>query len=212
MPIPLLDPRQYAFWSKEEQLLLDKIAPTLLSLIFKGGTNGSDLLPERVRVLVDWDQFNQRAVDYLHNYRVSWWQSINEVTRNHTVQAIDEWIKNGEPLPMLEARLERYFDQPRAHRVAVTEVTRVYAEGNQAAWRSTGFVESQRWHTSNDEKVCPICAPLDGMEVELDGGEFTTEEGEGITGPPAHVNCRCWLTPVVSVEAAGKEFERILED
>jgi len=41
------------------------------------------------------------------------------------------------------------------------------------------------WQTSGDEKVCEICGPLDGKaEDEWDDPE----------GPPAHVNCRCWMT------------------
>ena len=48
------------------------------------------------------------------------------------------------------------------------------------------------WRTNQDDLVCLICAPLDGMEVEIDEG-FSTEEGEGVDGPPIHPNDRCWL-------------------
>lgn len=44
-----------------------------------------------------------------------------------------------------------------------------------------------RWHTAQDEKVCPICAPRDGMlfsELEI-RYEY-----------PAHPNCRCTIEPV----------------
>jgi hypothetical protein len=51
-------------------------------------------------------------------------------------------------------------------------------------------VDGKRWNTAVDELVCPICEPLDGMEIGLEEDGFTTEAGDiGLTGPPAHVNC-----------------------
>jgi hypothetical protein len=78
--------------------------------------------------------------------------------------------------------------------IAVTEVTRSYAEGNQIAWKESGVVEGKEWNTANDEIVarCPICWPLHGVVIPI-GEEF---DG-GFDGPPAHPRCRCWITPVV---------------
>jgi len=39
-----------------------------------------------------------------------------------------------------------------------------------------------RWHTRDDERVCPECGPLDGA---------TWTDGDGPV-PPLHVNCRCF--------------------
>jgi hypothetical protein len=43
------------------------------------------------------------------------------------------------------------------------------------------------WHTQRDEKVCKICGPLDGKNQR-----FWEDKYEN--GPPAHPNCRCFLT------------------
>jgi hypothetical protein len=37
------------------------------------------------------------------------------------------------------------------------------------------------WHTTEDERVCPECGPLDGLTWEATDGPM----------PPLHVNCRC---------------------
>ena len=37
------------------------------------------------------------------------------------------------------------------------------------------------WRTTGDERVCPVCGPLDGQEGPADAGPQ----------PPAHPNCRC---------------------
>jgi len=41
------------------------------------------------------------------------------------------------------------------------------------------------FHTHDDERVCPECAPLDGAPIN---GADTNQH------PPLHTNCRCWLT------------------
>jgi SPP1 gp7 family putative phage head morphogenesis protein len=56
-----------------------------------------------------------------------------------------------------------------------------------------------RWITSQDEKVCPICAPRDGLlytELEI---RYSY---------PAHPNCRCQLEPV----DLGGELVKVAEE
>ncbi len=123
--------------------------------------------------------------------------------------------------------------------IAATEVTRAVAAGNEALWKSTGVIGGKQWRTARDERVCVICQPLDGKVTELDGTfDLSPEEVAGsdamaalgldeetamqralsVLGnvgrthqrPPAHPRCRCWESPIVSVEMVGSEFDRIL--
>jgi hypothetical protein len=48
-------------------------------------------------------------------------------------------------------------------------------------WREAVPLIWERWQTRGDERVCPICGPLAGMEFP--GGAGPT--------PPLHPNCRC---------------------
>jgi len=64
------------------------------------------------------------------------------------------------------------FGRQRARRVAVTEVTRVYAAGNEEAWRATGYVTGKRWMTARDERVC---FPAWTM-VKTDSGEVPIQD------------------------------------
>lgn len=74
--------------------------------------------------------------------------------------------------------------------MAATEVTRAATAGSEYvanAWVTLrGMAVATVWRTSNDAKVCPICAPLDGLAKEV-FARF------GFDGPPGHPNCRCWL-------------------
>lgn len=203
----MADIYQQSFWDDELDSLAAIIVPAALTILFKGGMGGEKALPKGARILMDWDWFNQAAIDWLKRWQLGNLRDFNELTRRRAVQIIADWVRAGEPLPLLEAKLAPLFGEGRARRVAVTEVTRMYAEGNILAWRSTGVVGGKRWRTANDEKVCPICGPLDDTEVGLDENGFTTAPGEmGLSAPPAHPNCRCWLQPVVSEEDLRKQL------
>lgn len=107
-------------------------------------------------------------------------------SRTQTSQVIADWISTGGTMPDLIDRVSRVWEGPRADVAAVTEVTRLYATGNAAAWEASSVVTAMEWRTAMDDLVCPICGPLADTEVAF-GGEL----------PPAHPNCRCWVVPVV---------------
>ena len=48
-------------------------------------------------------------------------------------------------------------------------------------WREADAVIWHVWRTSGDERVCPVCGPLAGIEFRSDAGPV----------PPLHGNCRC---------------------
>jgi hypothetical protein len=164
----------------------------------------------------------------------NWAANLNETTRRQVSSEISNWVRAGEALPELEKRLGRLpsFTTQRARQVAVTEVTRVYASGNLMAWEASGVVSAKRWRTAFDELVCPICGPMHMTIVEFGGQwNFTQEMRDanpeldsalnslkvsGFTAPPAHVHCRCWLSPVIleahtPEEIAEQRFDKPVE-
>jgi HK97 family phage portal protein len=48
-----------------------------------------------------------------------------------------------------------------------------------------GFEWVRVWRTALDERVCPVCEPLEGVPEDFWAGCFE--------GPPAHMRCRCFL-------------------
>jgi hypothetical protein len=46
------------------------------------------------------------------------------------------------------------------------------------------------WDASNDTRLCPVCAPLDGIKFK--------ERGEPPHAWPAHFSCRCKLLPITA--------------
>ena len=88
--------------------------------------------------------------------------------------------------------LDPLFGPSRAKSIAVTEVTRAYAEGANIAKeqieRMSGLQMVHIWNTNNDSLVCEICAPLNRKKQGDGWWEF----------PPAHPNCRCWTTQEIA--------------
>ena len=196
-------------WPKSLKKLWDSIGGSVFTVLFRGLKNGTNNLPAGAAVAIDWDVVNERAVDYLNRYRMQWVESMVETTRKQSTRIIENWIRSGEPLDVLEKQMEQILGRERARRIAVTEVTRIYAEGNKIAWRDSGMVTGQRWNTAEDELVCPYCAPLDGKEVGLDSG-FLSIGGVAVLNPPLHPNCRCTLSPVVNMDNVRSEIAKAI--
>ena len=141
----------------------------------------------------DWTLANTSARNWAERYTDDLLAGITNTTRRGVGQAVARWTENGEPLPSLIKDLEPLFGKQRAELIASTEVTRAYAEGNRIAYRESGVVDEIEWRTAKDERVCPICGPLDGKQRRF-GEPFDI----GIDAPPAHPRCRCWVVPVIA--------------
>jgi SPP1 gp7 family putative phage head morphogenesis protein len=141
-----------------------------------------------------WELANNAAADWALSYGYELVRGLLSTTRDRLQREVAEYIRNSETIGELTRRIAsgEIFGESRARMIAVTEVTRAYAEGNRAAWKASGVIEGREWRTNADELVCPVCGPLAGQVAGLD-----ENFGDGISGPPAHPRCRCWVVPVV---------------
>lgn len=146
----------------------------------------------------DWGLVNNAVLEALTrlSFDLSYanTMSLTRSTERQLRRYLDEFIRSDEmTINELAKQLERFWSYDRADQIAITEVTRLFAVGNQTVWRESGVIEKQRWNTAVDELVCPVCSPLNGRVVGL------AASWDGIDAPPAHSRCRCWVTPVVEV-------------
>lgn len=140
----------------------------------------------------NWTLANQAAAEWVERYTVQLYDGISQTTNRRLTTAIADWIENGDTLTDLRRELEPIFGRQRAELIASTEVTRAYAEANELAYRESGIASGREWRTAEDERVCPVCGPLEGEQRPF-GQSF----GDGVNNPPAHPRCRCWIVPVV---------------
>lgn len=192
---------QLSFWDENEGGLWDSLASLLLEIYLSGTDGGVEALPSNIRVLVDFDQVNTKALEFAKTYRYSWIKKITDTTRQQTQKAVSDWIQSGAPLDALETALEPVYGSVRAQMIAQTETTRVYAQANREVFESTGLVDEVVWQAANDELVCPVCGALNGTHLGV-------EDIDAL--PPAHINCRCYVLPVVSEEALANKLDEVL--
>lgn len=182
-----------AFWGNEIEILHRLLFPLVRESAQAGVEEGMNMLG--ASIALDWDLVNKQVVTFAETYAFTLARQVTGTTEKIFREAFTTWIESGAPLSDLIDELAPIFGDARAEAIAVTEVTRLFAEGNMLGWTESGVVAAKEWQTSEDELVCPICGPLGEEDpIPLASSSF----GEGLDGPPAHVRCRCWLHPVVS--------------
>jgi len=136
---------------------------------------------------------------------------------DYTTTVMNEVLTMSEGLSasQIKQRLAEVLPRSRAELIARNET--VYAiksgriEQDQSLAQKYGLQLKLVWRTSHDNKVCPVCAAMDGKETTL-GDAFQdtveTEDGEVVSWdhstwndsgriPDAHPNCRCYFDEVL---------------
>ena len=123
--------------------------------------------------------------EWLLSYGFDLIKDITDASRDGIEDAIATYLEGGVTLEDTIGKLSQWFDANRALRIAVTETTRAYDQGDRIATqelRDAGFEVKDIWNTRNDDLVDDDCAEREGLE----SADWPTSER-----PPLHVNCRC---------------------
>ncbi len=215
------DPRDAAEKRLRDALvaMFEKVAPEVARKIAAGETVSDDDLAEAFRSVVEPElaliatdeglrlgaeigvQFdpavvNAAAVEWSRQYTYGLVKDITATTRTVIANATEQFISTpGMTIGELRDALSGAFGPVRAQLISVTETSRAYAQSsltykNQLA--EQGIRMLRVWHVAADERVCPICAPLD-LKMENEWGDHSG-------GPPAHPGCRCSVTLALQKE------------
>jgi len=138
---------------------------------------------------IDFDiaAVNEQALTWANEYVKQLVGGIVNTTRSATDKANEAYAAAPEMSKAdLLALLAFTFGAARADMIAITEVTRAYSQATsivQKLLSVVGIATVRIWETARDDRVCPLCGPLDG-KPQSEWGDFPD-------GPPAHANCRC---------------------
>jgi len=163
-----------------------------------------NLFGNNSKVQIDWTLINLRAAQWAREYVYDLIKDINKTTREVMREALSQFVET--PGMTLRDVMDMLpFDEDRAQRIAVTEITRVYAKADQMAGEELKeqFPDVRVvkvWFTNNDDRVCELCGPLDNQEVEIDENFYTPEPPYADGNPPRHPNCRCWTETTTKLE------------
>jgi len=174
-----------AFWASAQGQMLADIRPEIERLARESASG----IIERQGVGVDWTLAAERASDWAAEYAGGLVRNIADTTQRVIQKQVARYIEEpGRTIGDLRRALEPYFGRQRAEAIAVTEVTRAFAEGERLVAQEAqaqGMRLEPVWHTNRDSLVCNVCAPNDGKRQS---------EGWTVGWPPAHPRCRCWVT------------------
>lgn len=176
-------------------LAKEDVANEILKTVSGGEVYVSEALKERIRM---------RAKQLANGY-VDYTRQIVEDTL-----ASEEFLSANE----IEKKLAEVLPRTRAELIARNET--LYAirsgrlENDEYLAEKYGLKVKLVWRTSGDNKVCPVCAEMEGQTVDL-GKPFNDSimTGDGLISwehnswndngriPDAHVNCRCYFDEVL---------------
>jgi hypothetical protein len=180
---------------------LFRATPEELALLIRHLTQnvqgGISLFGQQAGFDIDYSLTNVEAADWAREYGGKLITDIDRVTLDAVRKAVPVFVETpGFTMRDLMDMLP--FDEKRAFRVATTEVTNSYKQGQilageqmKAEFPDVKVIKT--WFTNNDALVCPLCGPLDAKEKLIEEDFYDPQNVYQDGNPPRHVNCRCWI-------------------
>lgn len=183
------------FVSLEEMIDLEAFLLTVGSAMGK-------YVNERYGITGTFALTNKELVAYFDDHSRLILNTVDDTTKKWIATKIQEGKSNNlNPFEIKNMIIDeaKGITEARAKTIVLTETANAMSVVQREVALRYG-VDYLIWNTSEDEKVCPICLPLDNKKSKIDG----TFEG-GYNGPPAHPNCRCFMTEEI-VKAPEKQW------
>lgn len=165
-------------------------------LIWAGDRGGQATLNE-IKLEGVFDLTNPEIIDFFDDHSKLLIKSVDDFTAEWIAMKIQRGKKRGLGVDEIAKTLiddGREITKLRAQRIAMNELINAMTVVELEAAKRYGIKEII-WRTSIDDRVCPICIPLEGEKRKVNS-KFPTPTGS-VEGPPAHVGCRCFLEEVI---------------
>jgi SPP1 gp7 family putative phage head morphogenesis protein len=151
----------------------------------------------------EFDAKNKRAQRWVEEHATDLIRGISKTSRERIKDLLSDAFDGDMTVSDVADEIaEELGDDARAETIARTEAARAANAGQVEAWDQAveeGLLtgqEKKEWITTPDDRLCPICEPMDGVQVDLD--EDFNVDGERMSEPPAHPNCRCTIGIVLA--------------
>ena len=162
-------------------------------------------------------KFTDRVQDWLESNVREFATEVNKTTKDKITKALQKAVEEGEGIADAGRRVREVFTEAnvsRAKTIARTEISHASNYATVEGWKQSDVVEQKEWFTALDERADEVCLALHGTVIDLND---SFNVGDEIFGdpkePPAHVNCRCRLLPVLKTKSViADEFKALKEE
>jgi len=120
----------------------------------------------------------------------TWWNDLSKGIKTRTKQQLQIGLANGESTQALTRRMLPVLDKSRrdVSTIVRTAVNHTGTQARELTYKENeDVIKAVQWLATLDGRTTLICISLDGKQFPVDSGER----------PPAHMNCRSIVTPVV---------------
>jgi len=218
---------QFVAWLREQldtellELVSRNENPYIRSAYAQGIRVATSQLQERgidpatvdISEVVEQGNFNRglqvlftRTYDFLEDM-------ADELVRDVRDELMEGFSRGENPRKIARSLTDRVdsIGKHRATLIARTEIINAHSTGyldrvdDMSDDAGVDIAVGHEWQTAEDDRVCPICKPLNGVNFTTDEMRESTFELGGSTWqlkPPAHPQCRCALVPNVGVSQA----------
>lgn len=178
-------------WADLDAQMKAALEPVLKEIML----SNMDTAMEQVGVALGDGVAATSSSEWAKQYAGALIKSVSTVTQKLTQDTISTYLATSDmTLGDVVAALAPAFGATRAEAIAITEVTNASSAGMtsyQTEVAKLGVKTVRISNTNEDDKVCPICAPLDGKPES---------EWPNADGPAWHPRCRCFLSLQVVIE------------
>ena len=191
------------FWDKLRENMIARMRPIFMKTFERGAELGAEqtAVSEKAIGFRDTRAFDALTVSdqagrVISEYTDEWYEQFEKSTQRKIKASIARANLQGEGIEAITRDLTPLFGEVRAQRIAVSETTTLLGQGAQETYRQNGF-KKWEWRTVRDSFVDDICRDLNGKQFDLPLP--ATFERAAVTGKKferAHVNCRCFPSPV----------------
>ena len=180
--------------SKEQIEKYAKIAiPRITEMVMMNGNN----VYAELGVSGSFDVSNPKVVSWIKKKVGMLIKEIPETTLDKLRRTLAEGVDAGESIHKLASRISSVYEEAKGYRsvrIARTETITASNQGALQAYDQSGVVEKKEWLPAGD--ACEIC-----LDIVNDGAIGLHENfSGGFDCPPAHVNCRCTILPILERE------------
>lgn len=171
--------------SPENELATEELLAAILALLLAANALGVESFNRQVETHVDVDEALDNAIESSNEQALIALEQINTSTADKIKDAIEAGLVGA----ALSEALKPLFNKTRAELIAQDQGTHGFTIGLDSSGEVSVTVSGFEWSVVNDDALCPICRPMEGI-TRLKGEPFIDPSGREIF-IPAHVKCRC---------------------